>query len=417
MPHSLRPWALVFSALFLYCLAGLWALGLLSTSPATKMAGDSVGYLAVGEWLFGLRPASGIKLFLALRPWVYPVFLALSEFTSGWTLLALQAGLWSAAVLLIYRLVLTLSQSKIRALAASVFYASLLGPLSLVPQALTETLCIFWLLGAAFLLTKYALTKNHLFLFFSALALALAAATRPHLLYLFVPLWGLSIYYVGRQCSFKRAILLGLIAALPVILQFVLVAHVFGTLKFSYIGEFTVYNYYLTKHAWIYHKNDIKQARSAALTECQRVFEQDRAMDFSAKVKNGLLNLWRTQSGQALYTWADSVLLNSTMPALSLSGHHTLTAISCWQNMLLSMLGAVLSLITLLKISYCRGRTTFSLAYAFIALSCLLNLAISGITIYQGDRISCLAYGLTLVLLFSFIGTNTAAGSEPKRPF
>jgi 4-amino-4-deoxy-L-arabinose transferase-like glycosyltransferase len=245
--------------LCLYLLAG-WLVARLAFSIPLFEAPERVRlienntYLELAENLLeqGIYAGSGRENLDQVRTPIYPYFIAgvLTLSKGQMQYLALAQLLLSAGTCwLVYKGTRNLF-SYTTALAAAWLFALDPNALYFSLTALTETLFVFWLAFAIYLLTKYCASQQIRWIIGSAVMVGIATLTRPIAMWL-IPIWAACLLWLPRPASWQKKALTSVgivafawLAFFPWQLRNYIVS---GQFSLSPVGQDTIQNWIIAE--------------------------------------------------------------------------------------------------------------------------------------------------------------------------
>ncbi len=410
-------------AIWLGAYLGYWA-----DLPAILwLTPDSHSYREVADWLSGQSDFAACAWSAAARPLGYPLFLAVCRAGGDLGLVGSQLALWLAGQVLLLRLLRErIGDTPVTAglLLLSVICVS---PLALAFTGLSETLALFLQMAALFAAHRFERHGRAETLILTALLLALGATVRPAG---WVPWAAVSLagaaYFINRKGS--RWVLALVAAGAPVFAQLVLMRTEFGVTQLSIIGEITLDRYLLARtDALIQQENPglCREKREAlSLAPLRQAGRPEGVAQYAKYVDEQLKDYMHNSFGWVLRAYGESLQENFRSESSLFYLPHlrpVLINVSRWQNQFFSyagLLGGLATWLGLCVITWLRGdiwpaRHWLKLLVAGLAAYYLL---ISGISFWQGDRLSLPAYQPALLLLGLWLEELRPPNRAPGRP-
>lgn len=393
-------------AVWLGAYLGYWA-----DLPAILwLTSDSHSYREVADWLSGQSDFSACAWSAAIRPLGYPLFLAVCRTGGDFGLVGAQLVLWLAGQVLLLRLVRErLGDTPVTA-ALALLSVICVSPLAMAFTGLSETLALFLQMAALYAAHRFERHGRAETLVLTGLLLALGAAVRPAgwIPWAAFTLAG-AVYFVNRKSA--RWALALVLAGAPVFAQLAIMRAEFGITKLSIIDDLAFDRYLLARaDALIQRENPglCRQKRESLYLEpLRQAGRPEGVAKYSKYVDTELKDYLHHSSGWLLRAYAES-LRENFCSAGSLfhlpRPQPAMIDISRWQNQAFSYAGLIGGLATwlgLCVITWLRGDIwpTRHWLKLFLAGLAAYYLLISGISFWQGDRLSLPAYQPALLLL------------------
>lgn len=339
---------------------------------------DSLSYLNVAN----LRPGSGSIDSLAIRPFLFPLVIALTFKTFGaYGLWLFQFLCWLATINFLFLAVKKISNSVI-GYAAITLIAGNLTFTVLTLHALTEASTLFLLSLLLFFITKSIHRRKELgFIHRILLILVFLTVIKP-LFYPFVLMTVfiiLPVFYFKQYRSTTKKLITLLLILSPVLLQQGFMKYRYNQFKISMISDITLRDYLFTDGYAVINKID----RDSALTVAKQ-FEPSQITSYIREHKNVfmavyLTNLRNNCNGYPLYLDYPAKMGNPGYIRfmLKMNGY-------CYNAHFIFF-----PLIVILMLLLCFQKRISEFILLFIpALLLYYILLTSGISGYQGDRLT-----------------------------
>ncbi|HRE77007.1 MAG TPA: hypothetical protein PLL09_04190 [Flavobacterium sp.] len=312
--------------------------------------------------------------------------------------------LWLILIVLMFEIIQHYVSKKI-AFWLSLLFVFSVGITLFNFHLLAEIPFLFFLISSFYFLQKYSQTKVVKWLVIALSILVLSMLIKPGSKFFAI----LLLIYFSKilVLHYKQKVMIFLyVSILLCLTQAAGLKYQFGDFTISYIDNVTFHNYLFSK-ADCYRKGveytQIDNPRAEYLFT-KKVHEQKKIAkeDILEQIQNNKINIvkayfhnftWNSLSGNIIINSYSNVLNDSNFPKIQSS----LYWISKYQNRMMTVLGIVLSLFTLIKY-YRKDVFLF-----FTALLVIYIIGISGISSDQGDRFHIITYPFTLVLLANYL--------------
>ncbi|MCW5198273.1 hypothetical protein VU06_00810 [Desulfobulbus sp. F3] len=379
-------------------------------------SGDSTGYLHVGQWLIGENDFLKVKDSVVIRPFFYPLIVAILEKINPWAIIIFQFILWESQVLIVYFCGILISKSKKSAFILSLFCITLISPIGISLHILTETTASFLLVSSFFFVICYTVTSDKKFIFYQIFAISLCSVVKPVYFYLFLSNVFLHLCLPRRKSIIEIFVLI--IVTLPIIFQLSIMRSNFYINKISFIDTIAVNDYFLSKLA-IYKKHmenhdDYKEKIHSIRAGRRKVFHDiinRHGYAITGEiVKKELVENIKKYPIDSFRLFIDLVIENSKQPSFFLfSANYNMARlfflVSLCQSEILraiTILSLLISLFTFLRMRKHLKHGDIILNISF-ALAIYITYIASGVTFWQGDRFLVPIYFIGILYLFNNI--------------
>ena len=384
---------IAFSTYFFYCINS--TIKPFNEWPSIKYTTpDSGSYISVGKWLLNKADFNSVKHSVAIRPFLYPLIVAILDSIHPWAVIVFQFSLWELQIITVYFCGLLLSRSSLLSFMLSIFCTTLLSPIGISLHVLAETTASFLLVFSIFFAVLYKKKSRDIFILICLSALSLCSVIKPVYLYLFLASILLFFPILKKKCT--SSVLL-IIIALPVLFQITLMNYRFNIKKISAIDSFAVNNYFLSrlesrnlrKYDTGKSLSDIRVIRDKRRNVLSEMIDKHGYARSSLIVKNELFNSIEIYPVNTLKLFLDLIIENSKQPSYYLFSDNPVLAkryfiISLWQSNAVR----IINIISLVLFLYCLIIKIINIErvdiYVILALS--ITYISTGITFWQGDR-------------------------------
>lgn len=240
---SFPMWLLVSLIAAVYYVLASLLLGLTPSEELLMFSNDARGYLQIIHWLGAGQPTA----YLGIRPYLYSMIMYYPYQLGGAVGVCIaQAMFWVATCSLIYSTCFRIMKRHWVGIAAAVLFASNLSLLALTYHLLTETVATFFMALLVWqVVVKIESLSSLGFILPFLFTLGMACLIKPVLFYpfLFVTVVLLPLCYWTRFLRKPIAVVWLILAVLPVLLQCVIVFERHESFAVSTIGGETIKNY------------------------------------------------------------------------------------------------------------------------------------------------------------------------------
>lgn len=340
---------------------------------------DAVSYGQVSNWLF--RKSADYSN-LAVRPFLYPLFLGLRYVFSGYGIWFIQAVLFFVSAWLTYKAVFAFTGRKILAILSYLFIITNISLQLLTTHALTEIFSLFlvsvWIY--VFGKTKKTGYRNGFLLLF---LLSLLTVVRPVFI---VGLLLYSFYYIGWCLSQKRLdqrkIGIIILCLAPVLIQMVLMKAYFNSWQVSNISSYTLKNYLVSR---VYALNNNLPSDLSGANKAVSAWSDTRVYAYML-----------SQLPMTIKTYVRSIIDWNLLERTNFSKNPLVLDISQIENNLYMLLHVLfgIGIVFVMKSKSMKScvKKNILVLYAFSSVIILT----SGISFWQGDRLVVTALPLWL---------------------
>lgn len=387
----------------LFIIAFIWVLIFsftLQLVPHFNYLGDDVTYLEAAKMLYHNGQLSPTRPLLIAAIFGFPyLFGGSTEMVLQWSFI-INFSVWFFSIILFFKIVEAIINRK-NAFIWSLLFIFCIGNLAYAFQFLPETLFSFLILLAVFFVTKYNKSQKVDYIVLALSVLFLCALIKPVAFGIAMLLFFFYIKKVKYILFSKFSVLLAFTWVL-IFVQILSLKKNFGDYTISYIGAVTYYNYVGAK-ADCYRKNiefiPGENQRAKTLEGLSSHQIKIRANeDFKEQFKNNKLNLVKAYifclySNASKGNYIVSECKNKANTSYFESCRFLFKAFSKIQNNLFSLIGLLLSLITVINYK------TSNSIQLFCSLIVLFIIFVSGISCFQCDRFHIAFYAMVLVLI------------------
>jgi hypothetical protein len=372
-------------------------------------APDSQTFKAVANWLFGQAQFRDVFWSVAIRPIGYPVVLGLCERIAPWAIIVLQIGLWVLAQWALFRILKNLAGRLWVAFLLAMISVTCLTPAVLPFQVLSETLGLSLLAGALYFAHQYKRTGREHNLFAMLAMLSVATIVRPAGLYPFLIV--LAVAVISRLRNPKR-LLVPVACIVPVAIQIGIMSYHFGIPRVSVIDSVTVDQYLLSRADAYMLDLPIPAARDARRKHVyytpSEIGRPAIVGSYDRYVRMAFRSYLREEPGAVMDAYKDDLRENMRSGSSFLGiarWHPDLVDLSAYQNVWLSWVGIILTVLFLLRVLAQAVRRRYVAPFRdawfglFVGMLFAHGLLVSGITYWQGDRLSLPVYQPALVMV------------------
>lgn len=413
---------ILFAALALSVFAFMLALpeGIYSN---TFFCGDAQSYLDAGKqlWLKGELSA--------FRTWGYavitgiPYVLGASDRVAMGILVCLNFFLYLSSSILVFILILKFGKPS-WALAGALIYLVSPGLLFINLSVMTEPLFVFVILLALWCLKEFLDNKSRIMLVWFVVLMLYSAAVRPVNLYLSLAVAIVAVlYFLQKRGGIRFAIPVLLSVVVLVVMPMVYMKKQYGVLTYTHNSKYVLYHYTAAysaslpgstqarmydsfnrlesaldkAHGWKKKGDDINWvARDSLYGAVFNAQLKQRPRSLAVAVLQNLKENSSTGSAFIPYT------KNGGLPTV-------IETVSRVQNILFSILGIVLSLLTGIIVLLQVIRKRWELHHfmpVFLVVQMAVLAGLGALSFWQGDRFSLGIFPLILVLLSWILRTE-----------
>ena len=383
-------------------------------------APDSLTYRMTGDWLLGRVDFAHANLAVSVRPFLFPLIVAACEAIHPDAIVVLQYLLWLATAGLVLATLSLLLRRRWLVYALCVVYVSAISPIALTVTVLSETTAIFLLSLAIWMLTASSRDGDDRKRFAFLVALSLAAVVRPVCLYIY--LLGCVWVAISMRRYQRLAWFLG-VSALPIVLQVAIMYTHFGIFKVSTVDLRAVDAYLLADVQANLNHTDIEtemRRRADAMRAFVPTATESRSggcylswpfldlRPYQSAVLRDALHSFRSNFRTFLETFGTQLQGNTVGGSNFVeivSPNKFALDVTAYRNRVLSSLGVLCVLALLMGGVFAVYRHGLAAvihrhgALIFVAAIAAYQIATSGITFWQGDRLSVASYPLVILLL------------------
>lgn len=378
--------------------------GLLDIHLQTIIFPDAGNYNESATNLYWFHRGHCYRPILMAAIYGFPLLFGASDIDLYHIAILINCLLWLISIFLLFEIIQKYVSKKI-AFGLTMLFVFSIGITLFNFHLLAEIPFLFFLISSFYFLQKYSQTKVVKWLVIALSILVLSMLIKPGSKFFAILL--LLFFSKILLLHYKQKVMLLLYASIGLcIVQAAGLKYQFGDFTISYIDNVTFHNYLFSK-ADCYRKGiEYKQLGNprAEYLFTKNVHEQKKIakQDILEQIQHNKVNVvkayfhnftWNSLSGNIVVK-SYSNLSNSTSYSKT---QRILYWISKYQNRLMTILGIVLSLLTLLK--YYRK----DLFLFFTALLIVYVIGISGISSDQGDRFHIITYPFILILLANYL--------------
>lgn len=392
---------------FLLILVGISCLialiGFLDIEAQTLIFPDASNYNEAATNLYWYYRVHYYRPILMSAIYGVPLIVGASEIDLYIIAVGINIFLWLWTILLLFAIFCQYVSEK-TAFWFSVTFIFYIGIALYNFHFLAEIPFLFFLVLGFYFLQKYNQTKVVKWLVISLSVIVLSILIKPGSKFFAIIML---LYFAKILFShYKQKIILFLYASIGLcFIQAAGLKYQFGDFTISYIDSVTFYNYLFSKADCFRNDTEFDQMNNprADFLFTHKVHEQKKiaTADIKEQLQNNKLNVLKAYVDN--FVW-NSISANSVPMAYSnVKGtkkfeqtQSVLFWISKYQNRIMTILGLLLSLVTLWKFH----KDAFLLFTAFFILYIF---GISGISSNQGDRFHIITYPFTLILLVNYI--------------
>ena len=371
-------------------------------------ADDTKTYYEVANWLLDALPFDQALWSIATRPMGYPLVLGLCDLIAPSTIVVLQIVFWCLAQMAVFSIVLDRSNSLLISCLVTAVSATCITLAVLPFFALTETLAISCSVLGLYFAHRYDTEGVAPYLILFLTCMSIAAMIRPAGLYPLIAV-GMGVFVALRKE--KKLLAAAIICLLPVAIQIGLLYTQFGVPKVSIIDSVTIDQYLLSRADTYLRKVSLPLAREVRRKVAYYPAVEAHHAALVARYDQYAHDQFRTYLVNAPQVVSKAYRDNLVENMSSGSGyvgviaeHPLLFSVSLYQNIVISYGGIILALLSIFltgaRALHTRSITPFRLAWleVFVAGLLIYCMLISGISYWQGDRLSLPAYVPALIL-------------------
>jgi 4-amino-4-deoxy-L-arabinose transferase-like glycosyltransferase len=388
---------------------------LLAISDQTLIFPDASNYNEAATNLYWYYRGHCYRPMLMAIIYGFPLLFGASDTDLYTIAIFINIVLWLATILILFEMFKNYVSQRIAFGFTLVFVLMITNALYNF-HLLAEIPFLFFLLLSFYFIQKYNNTKVFKWLAIGLALLVLSMLVKPASKFFAILLL---IYFIKVLFkNYKKRSMLFLYASL--LLCFIQAAglkHQFGDFTISYIDSVTFHNYIFSKadayrNGEEYHQTDNERA---AYLFTHKVHEQKQIAnaDIKEQLLNNKVNLLKAYGNNLFWnSVTGSICINAYSNTLQSKNYEkkqaVLYTISKYQNRLMTVLGIIIGLFSLLF--YYKKESTAFLAALFI----VYIIGISGISSDQGDRFHLITYPFTLMLIAVLIKTKPFAAPLQK---
>ncbi|WP_417912569.1 hypothetical protein [Candidatus Electronema sp. TJ] len=381
-------------------------------------SGDSTTYLDAGNWLIGKAEFHEVKQSVAIRPFFYPLIVALLEAAHPWAVLVYQFILWELQILIVYFCGILISRSAVTSFVLSLFCVSILSPIGISLHVLAETTSSFLLVISLFFLIYYATCGSSIFLFFYLFALSLCSVVKPLYFYIFIFNSLLGLFFWRKKNIVGT--LLFLLIMVPISFQLYIMKNNFNINNISFVDTLAVNDYFLCRLELYKRRIEkeensmkiIKTIRDARRNAIVKLIDRYGYRETGIVVSKEFNENMRTYPYDTLRLFIDLVIENSKqsssfLPAKTYLREKRFFFISLWQSDFLRTIN-ILSLLIFLSICFyfkSHAHRKYIIVNISLFFSVYATYIANGITFWQGDRFIIPIYFISAIWFFIQINT------------
>lgn len=374
---------------------------LLQLNSQQLILNDSLNYIESAQFLYNdfkahyYRPF--VMAFITGLPLLFSNSVAyLSDFS-----LIVNVFSWLSTTLILFEIAKHYLVPK-KAFYISIIYLFLIGTSTVLFDLLSESIYIFTLTLAYYLLLEYYKSKNFSYLSIGLSLVVISMLIRPGAKFLAI----IAILFFLRNLikNLKdRSIVFLYSSILLVLIQCFAVKVTYGNFKISYIDSYTYYNYLGAKSEMFKNNKYVQEFNSSERDKYLTQFSYEEAnsiaqKDFINQLTNNTFNVFKAYIDDLHHNTTDGSSRLLTSENISKTSYFEFLKkvffyISKFQNITLTFIGFFLSLYFISK-GYRRAKFSFLVA-GFI----LYTIFISGVSCAQGDRFHIVTYPFVLILI------------------
>lgn len=330
---------------------------------------------------------------------------------NGWNFV-INGIIWILSLQITFKLLNTYINHKV-AFGLSIAYSLIIGTLIVHFHFLSEGIFTFLLIVSFYLLRKYELHSDSKYLMFAFAILLFSVFIRPSAKGILLIVFTFYIVKFLKHWKSKSSVLIAIVGFI-VGVHLVEMKRNYGNFTLSYIDSFTLYNYLGTRADAISKDESFVQCNNQRFDHfTQLSFPKQKVVaisDFKNQLQNNtfaLISAYGTDlftntfyGSNALYEYK-----NCNKTAYFEPIKLVFRAVSKVQNIILTVMGLLLSFIVLLRNKYSKTATiaAYTILYLFFT---------SGISSEQGDRFHLVFYPLILLLLAEYWKANFKTNTE-----
>jgi hypothetical protein len=370
---------------------------------------DSKTYLDVGKWLFNEADFDDVKNSVAIRPFFYPLIVAILESIHPLAIWIFQFILWQLQIFIIYISCVKTSNSKSLAFIVALASISIVSPIGMTLHALTETLASFFITFSVFVLTLNLFKRSFFLFFIHLLSLSFCSVTRPSFLYVYI--FSTMAFILNKKNVNFLYIFILFITAVPISVQSYIMKKHFGIYQLSFIDALAINDYFLPRlelykkniEKDIYNYQYIRALRDQRRSYMAEMVEKAGYETASKNIKKELFNNLKSYPVESFRQFKDLIVENS-MQSSSFFTIKMFNIMSLSQSKLLLTINIIsilffLAIIILTKFVKEKNIPNDYILYIIsIFFTIFFTYFSTGITFWQGDRLLVPIYYASIVL-------------------
>lgn len=372
-----------------------WQSGYLAHPTASVFSSpDSHEYRQVADWIFGARGSADAS---AWRPFLYPAILGLADRVGGATAVwLLNLVMWFAALNIAAAAAYRLVKSEWAAILAFLALATNVSLILLTYQALTEIITVALIATWIFGLSQMTARPGAAQVVWSLLPLTLLVVVKPEFELLLGVMTIVLVVLLWRSPARGGAAVAFAACLIPVAIQLAVMVtfnHYFGL---STIGDSTIRGYFLARlYMSVNHVGDFNAARQ-------------QVIGFS-NAEAARLVLGHAGDAIAVFitTLKDNLLAGSNFILPDANRH--LNSVIVWSNRAYALM--LVALVPLAAAALWRARDG---RLALLGVGTLNVFLSSGLSFYQGDRLTVIALPLWSIAGLLALREALSAGAVPR---
>ncbi|WP_417909830.1 hypothetical protein [Candidatus Electronema sp. PJ] len=283
---------------------------------------DSKTYLDVGNWLVGKCEFVHAKDSIAIRPFFYPLVVAILESIHPLAIIIFQLILWQIQIFIVYFCSLKISKSKLLAFFIALISISIVSNIGISLHVLTETITSFFITFSLLMLFVFSCKKSYIYISFYLLSLSFCSVVRPSFLYIYILSTIMIVAFNLKDMRFIYVLSIAM-TVIPISAQSYIMKKHFNTYKISFIDTFAINDYFLSglelykrnlegdsyKYQYIH---TIRDARRRYIAE---MIARDGYKKASENIKKVFLDNLTGYPVETFRQFKDLVVENSTQPS------------------------------------------------------------------------------------------------------